>query len=87
MALNRSGVIMPEDLPAKVRAESGNGDGMEAMYVDLPSLDELEKRYLVHVLRITKKNKTMASRILGIDRKTLYRIESRLKSHQAKAGK
>ncbi|MHB8654347.1 MAG: sigma-54-dependent transcriptional regulator [Terriglobia bacterium] len=87
IALNRSGVIMPEDLPAKMRAESGNGDRMEEMFVDLPSLEELEKRYLVHVLRVTRKNKTMASRILGIDRKTLYRIESRLKPHQAKAGK
>lgn len=87
IALNRSGVIMPEDLPAKVRAESGNADRMEEMFVDLPSLEELEKRYLVHVLRVTRKNKAMASRILGIDRKTLYRIEARLKSHHAKAGK
>ncbi|HEV2231868.1 MAG TPA: sigma-54 dependent transcriptional regulator [Terriglobia bacterium] len=87
IALNRSGVIMPEDLPAKVRAESGNADRMEEMFVDLPSLQELEKRYLVHVLRVTRKNKAMASRILGIDRKTLYRIEARLKSHHAKAGK
>jgi two-component system response regulator AtoC len=87
VALNRSGVIMPEDLPAKARAESGNGDHLAEMFVDLPSLEELEKRYLVHVLRITRKNKTMTSRILGIDRKTLYRIESRLKLHQGKAGK
>lgn len=87
IALNRSGVIMPEDLPAKVRDESGNADRMEEMFVDLPSLQELEKRYLVHVLRVTRKNKAMASRILGIDRKTLYRIEARLKSHHAKAGK
>ena len=70
--------MSPEDLPAKVRAESGNGERFEEMFVDLPSLEELEKRYLAHVLRITRDNKTMTSRILGIDRKTLYRMESKI---------
>ena len=83
-ALNRSGMIVPEDLPAKVRAGSGNGDELASLFVDLPSLDELERKYLSYVLRITRKNKAMASRILGIDRKTLYRIESRPKSRRAK---
>ncbi len=84
-ALNRSGMIVPEDLPAKVQAGSGNGDQLAGLFVDLPSLEELERRYLSHVLRITRKNKAMASRILGIDRKTLYRIESRPKSRRAKS--
>ena len=86
-ALNRSGMIVPEDLPAKVRAGSGNGDLLAGLFVDLPSLEDLERRYLNHVLRITRKNKAMASRILGIDRKTLYRIESRPKSRRAKTAK
>jgi DNA-binding NtrC family response regulator len=86
-ALNRSGMIMPEDLPAKVRAGSGNGDQLAGLYVDLPSLEELERRYLGHVLRVSRNNKAMASRILGIDRKTLYRIESRPKLRRARVAK
>jgi two-component system, NtrC family, response regulator AtoC len=86
-ALNRSGVILPEDLPKKVRVESSDDGQFSEMFVDLPSLDELEKKYVTHVLRITGKNKSMASRILGIDRKTLYRYESRLNARRARAGK
>lgn len=86
-ALNRSGVILPEDLPQKVRAESGDDGEFSEMFVNLPSLDELGKKYLAHVLRITGKNKSMAARILGIDRKTLYRYETRLKERRTRAGK
>jgi DNA-binding NtrC family response regulator len=39
-----------------------------------PSLAELERRYAREVLRETGGNKTRAAEILGIDRKTLYRL-------------
>ena len=38
------------------------------------SLRELEKRYVLKVLKETGGNKKKASEILGIDRATLYRI-------------
>lgn len=79
VALNRSGVITPDDLPPKVRAEPGNGQRLEDLYTDLPSLDELGKRYLTHVLKVTGDNKAKAAGILGIDRKTLYRMLDRFK--------
>lgn len=79
VALNRSGVIVPEDLPPKVRAESRKGDRFQDLYADLPSLDELEKRYLAHVLRVTGENKAKTAGILGINRKTLYRMVERFK--------
>ncbi len=79
VALNRSGVIMPEDLPLKVRADARNGDRLEDFYADLPSLEKLEKRYLAHVLRIAGDNKAKAAGILGINRKTLYRMAERFK--------
>jgi two-component system response regulator AtoC len=41
------------------------------------SLRELEDRYIEEVLRITGGNKVKAARILGIDRKTLYRRAER----------
>jgi len=73
IALNRSGLIVPDDLPAKVRAETRERSRREDFYVDLPSLDELEKRYLAHVLKVMGSNKAKTAAILGINRRTLYR--------------
>jgi DNA-binding protein Fis len=39
-----------------------------------PSLAELDRRYAGEILRQTGGNKTRAAEILGIDRKTLYRL-------------
>lgn len=39
-----------------------------------PTLAEIERRYAHEVLRATGGNKTRAAEILGIDRKTLYRL-------------
>jgi DNA-binding NtrC family response regulator len=75
--LNRSGVILPEDLPQKVQAKTRDDGQFSDMYVNLPTLEELETKYVAHVLSITGNNKTMASQILEIDRKTLYRYEAR----------
>ena len=47
------------------------------LYSDLPSLDELEKRYLVYVLERADGNRTRAAEILGVDRRTLYRMAER----------
>jgi DNA-binding NtrC family response regulator len=47
----------------------------EGMVVhDRPTLAELERRYAAQVLQETGGNKTRAAEILGIDRKTLYRL-------------
>lgn len=40
---------------------------------DLPELRELERRYIARVLQHTGGNMAQAARILGVDRKTLYR--------------
>jgi len=40
---------------------------------DLPSLDEWEARYIARVLAYTKGNMSEAAKILGVNRKTLYR--------------
>ncbi len=79
VALNRSGVITPENLPQKIRPGAANVDRLDQLHADLPSLDELEKRYLMHVLKVTRENKARAANILGIDRKTLYRMAGRFK--------
>jgi DNA-binding NtrC family response regulator len=46
-------------------------------FADLPTLDTLERRYLLHVLDAAKGNRTRAAEILGVDRRTLYRMAER----------
>ena len=40
---------------------------------DLLPMREVERRYINRVLAVTQGNRTEAARILGFDRKTLYR--------------
>jgi DNA-binding NtrC family response regulator len=49
---------------------AGNGSGPPPR----PTLAEVERRYAREILRQTGGNKTRAAEILGIDRKTLYRL-------------
>ena len=79
VALNRTGVIVPEDLPDKVRTETRKIKRLEDFYAELPPLEEMEKRYLAHVLKVTGGNKVKTSEILGIDRRTLYRKAEKYK--------
>jgi len=72
LALNPSGVVVPEDLPESLRglpAVLASTSGRER-----PTLAEIERRYATTVLAEADGNKTRAAEILGIDRKTLYRI-------------
>ena len=75
--------IVVEDLPAKmqtgeVRARAAQTRSpLTAIYADLISLDELERRYLLHVLEAVGGNRTHAAEILRIDRRTLYRMAER----------
>jgi len=80
----RGGLIAPEDLPEKVRSavpslRRGRAPAsLEAtLFHDLPSLDELERRYLLYVLDVVNGNRSRAAEILGIDRRTLYRMAER----------
>jgi transcriptional regulator with PAS, ATPase and Fis domain len=71
LALTTDPVIDPGDLllPDEPAVSSG-GIGLPA---DMPTLEELEGRYIARVLASTKGNMSKAARILGVDRKTLYR--------------
>jgi DNA-binding NtrC family response regulator len=77
----RGNEILPEDLPVKINSEEQKQVAarfhLQELYADLPSLDELEKRYLLHVLDQTNHNRTRAAEILGVDRRTLYRMAER----------
>ena len=63
------------DLPAGLGGPSPSVE--ERLFQGLPTLDEVERRYLLHVLEQVKGNRTRAAEVLGIDRRTLYRMAER----------
>jgi DNA-binding NtrC family response regulator len=75
VALTTNTVILPEDLSEPVRSYSHSEDELPPF--SLMSLDDLQRRYLVRVLRETRGNRSEAARVLGIDRRTLYRMAKR----------
>ena len=75
VTLSHSSIILSEDLPRRLRVEP-----VEPPTPFLPSripLSELEKLYIQKVLEETGGNKKKAADVLGIDRRTLYRMAAR----------
>lgn len=65
--------IEPQDLP---RAETSDAENVFAQATtQMPTLDELERRYMKFVLEKTGGRKEKAAQILGVNRRTLYRKE------------
>ena len=64
-------IIRPDDLPKKVRTaldlDSSENNGTR------PTLEEIERRYVLDVLASVHDDKSAAAAILGIDLSTLYR--------------
>ncbi|CAG35769.1 sigma-54-dependent transcriptional regulator [Desulfotalea psychrophila] len=83
VALTAFDTLMPEDLPEKIRHFRGDcillGD-QDPM--ELVSMEEMERRYITHVLKVSDNNRTLAARILQLDRKTLYRKLQRYEESQ-----
>lgn len=80
VTLTRHNLLTVEDLPEKVRDHRGStvfigGDDPN----ELVPMEEIERRYIAHVLKAAGNNQSQAAKILGVDRKTLYR---KLKSEQ-----
>ncbi|HEX8734221.1 MAG TPA: sigma-54 dependent transcriptional regulator [Pyrinomonadaceae bacterium] len=65
--------IMPENLPPKIVAHSQNAFEMRDAAGFRPTLEEMERRYILEVLASAGEDKTEAANILGIDLSTLYR--------------
>jgi DNA-binding NtrC family response regulator len=65
-------VVVPEDLPDALRGLPAGLTSAGAR--ERPTLAEVERRYVATVLAELDGNKTKAAEVLGIDRKTLYRI-------------
>ncbi len=63
-----------EDLPERIRRPTPMAVGTEVGDPEeLITAAELERRYIAHVMATVKGNKTVAARILGLDRRTVYR--------------
>jgi two-component system, NtrC family, response regulator AtoC len=81
VSLSHGPLLTPNDLPAALR-EPGSQAVEKTEATDQHdevclTLEEVEKRHLIRVLKETKGNKVKAAKILGIDRRTLYRMAER----------
>jgi DNA-binding NtrC family response regulator len=75
VASSRGSTLEAFDLPATVLTPRPNAN--DQPFADLPTLDDLERRYLLYVLDAAQGNRTRAAEILGVDRRTLYRMAER----------
>jgi DNA-binding NtrC family response regulator len=83
----RDSIIAPDDLPEKIRERPvRHEDSIESMFEDLPSLDEMERRYLIYVLHRVGGSRTRAAEVLQIDRRTLYRMAERFRINLKETG-
>jgi two-component system response regulator AtoC len=85
VALSNQPVLTPDDLPAAVRANGPSkltDDPLQSeqfLFSDTPTLEEVKKRYVLHVLRSAQGNVSRTAKVLNIDRRSLYRMLVRYK--------
>ncbi|CAN5632484.1 sigma-54 dependent transcriptional regulator [soil metagenome] len=65
--------IRLENLPPKIKINLGNNFEMRDPEGLRPTLEEMERRYILEILKSVGDDKTTAAEILGIDLSTLYR--------------
>jgi len=74
VALCRLSELTVDDLPPKLLQHSADKLVITAdSPLELITIDEMSRRYVRQVLALTKGNKTHAAKVLGIDRRSLYR--------------
>jgi two-component system response regulator HydG len=82
VAVTRFTELAVDDLPERIRDYRRShvlvaGDDPS----ELVPMEEVERRYIARVMEAVAGNKTLAARVLGFDRKTLY---NKLERHAAK---
>ena len=73
VALTRFEEVSVSDLPDKVQSFRPTQLVVDTEPDHMLSLEELERRYIERVLSSVGHNKTRAAKVLGVDRRTLYR--------------
>ena len=79
LAALSSGIIRIEDLPPEFVSTPRVASVMNDIIPEgeMPTLDQLESSYLLRVLSAVGGNKSRAAQVMGVDRKTLYRMIDR----------
>ena len=79
LAALSSGIIRIEDLPPEFVSTPRVASVMNDIVPEgeMPTLDQLESSYLLRVLSAVGGNKSRAAQVMGVDRKTLYRMIDR----------
>jgi DNA-binding NtrC family response regulator len=74
VALTSYDKIGLEDLPERIRSHTRSQTASKmSPSSELISMAEIERRHIIQVLKAVQGNKTVASQVLGFDRKTLHR--------------
>ena len=86
VALTQYEQITVDDLPERIRAYRSSFVVVASDNpAELVPLEDVERRYILRVLESVQGNKTLAARILGLDRVTLYRKLERYRERDGKA--
>jgi two-component system response regulator HydG len=82
VTLTRFDQLMVDDLPDNVQKHHAvDPIGRNRDLTSMPTLSELERNHIGRVLSAAGGNKTQAAKILGLDRRTLYRKLDRFSRH------
>jgi DNA-binding NtrC family response regulator len=73
VAFTQGAALTPDVLPKRVRSSGVAAELIERSSEENLTLRELEREYILRMLRRTKGNKKRTAELLGLDRKTLYR--------------
>jgi two-component system response regulator HydG len=73
VALTRFEELQVDDLPEKIRSSRRSAAMSGTDITELLTLEEVERRHVLRVLEACDRNRTDAAKMLGLDRKTLYR--------------
>jgi len=86
VAFTRFDEVTVDDLPEKIRDYKSSDLTIPGVGVqEILKMDEVERRYILRVLKQVDGNKTMAADLLGLDRRTLYRKLERWEAASAPA--
>jgi DNA-binding NtrC family response regulator len=85
-ALASGGIITRDCLPPGIAGPMRSVESLEAnvertIVADRPTIDEVQRRYLLLVLNETGWNRRRSSVVLGLDRRTIQRLIARYKLH------
>lgn len=73
VVLSPNELIDKKDIMGSVVAEAKSG--IEQLFTETPTLDQIEERYIKMILGRMNNQKDKAAKVLGINRRTLYRKE------------